>query len=167
MDLRDSIYSEELTQNLMAVQAEYEQRENKAKIESQNNLLVLKEEIIGKQQWLNILAVATVLLLVAFVITLFRNNQQKKKTNQLLELKVQERTKELSQSYQLIEKAYADQTHLIVKASSDIKSPLSTMKGLCSLALQEIEDPSAKQYMIQMDATTTHLSEMVNKLSVR
>jgi tetratricopeptide (TPR) repeat protein len=162
--LRDSIYGEQLTQNLMAVQVEYEQRENKAKLESQNKLLDLREHVIQRQQWLNILAGFTVLLLIALVAALYRNNKQKRKTNQLLDLKVQERTKALANSFQIIEKAYVAQSHLLVKASSNIRSPLSTMKGLCSLAMQEIDEPLTKAYLLKIDSTTKKIWDIVNKL---
>lgn len=164
--LRDSIYSEELTQNLMALQAEYDQKENKAKLESQNKLLALNKDVINRQRWLNILAITTVLLLLALASALFKNNRQKKKTNLLLEQKVRERTKALEEIHQLVERSYIEQTNLLLKVYSDIKGPLTTMKGLCSLALPELSDkPSAKQYMLQLGTTTEQLSNIVNRLS--
>ena len=44
--LKDSIYSEELTTNLMKVEADYLERENKAKIAAQEQVLLLNREII-------------------------------------------------------------------------------------------------------------------------
>jgi hypothetical protein len=50
IQLNDSLHSEKLTQNLMVTQAEYDQKDNVSRIESQKQILVLKEEFIQSQK---------------------------------------------------------------------------------------------------------------------
>ena len=73
IQLKDSVYSEELTINLMKIEADYQERENRAKIEAQGQVLQLKEEIIKRQQILNIVVSFSILVLIAFTIVLWRN----------------------------------------------------------------------------------------------
>ena len=51
--IRDSVYSEDLTNNLMRIEANHLEQENLRKIESQNEILALNQRIINRQNWIN------------------------------------------------------------------------------------------------------------------
>jgi signal transduction histidine kinase len=163
--LRDSIYGEELTQHLMAVHAENEERENQSKIEAQEKVLDLKEEIITRQTILNILAVSIALLLVALIFILYRNNAQKKRNNKLLEEKVKERTVELQESFDMMQRIYKEQDEIVLKASNDMKNPLNTLKGLCEVAAKEFDDEESSTYVKNISTIVDQIEEKINSLT--
>jgi tetratricopeptide (TPR) repeat protein len=164
IQLRDSIYGEELTQHLMAVHAENEERENQSKIASQDKVLQLKEEVITRQTILNFLAISIAVLLIALIFTLYKNNRQKKRNNILLEQKVEDRTFELLESYELMKRTYKEQDEIIQKASVDMKSPLNTLKSLCDLAAKEVEDEESHVYVKNITSIVEQIEEKVNSL---
>jgi hypothetical protein len=163
--LRDSLYGEELIQNLMAVTSEYEQRHNDAKIKSQTRLLDLKEAVINRQNLINTLGIITLMLLIFLIIALYLNNKQKKRINHTLEQKVRERTSELRENYLALEKAYKERDSMLLKTSNDIKQPISTINGLYSLAMVDIDKPAVREYLLKIDSTVDCLVTVINKLS--
>ena len=88
ISLKDSIYSKERTANLMKIEAEHLEKENKAKIESQAKILALNEEVILRQKYLNVVIGLVALLLVALATVLVKINNQTRRLNQLLDKKV-------------------------------------------------------------------------------
>ncbi len=164
IELKDSIYTTELTTNLMKVEAEHLEKENKAKIDSQNKILALKEEVISRQRFLNVFIGIVSVLLVALAIVLLRSNRQKKFMNKLLDEKVKERTQELEMNRDILQRACEERDILIHKTSIDIRNSLATLKGLCSLGLKDIEDPRAQQYINKMNTTSDNFSEILGRL---
>ncbi len=53
ISLKDSVFNDELTKNLMKAEAEYQERENRSRIESQNKILALNEEVMYRQKIVN------------------------------------------------------------------------------------------------------------------
>ena len=160
--LKDSIFGEELTTNLMKIEAEHLEKENKAKIESQNKILALNEEVIIRQKYLNVFVGLVTLLLVALAIVLIRSNRQKQKINQLLDKKVRERTQELEFNQNVLQRACEERDVLIDKTAADIRRSLATIKGLCGLGKKNIHD--ACQCLEKVNATADNFSETINKL---
>jgi hypothetical protein len=83
--LKDSVYTDELTTNLMKVEAEYLDRESKGRIQVQAQTLLLNEAIIEHQQWLNIFIGSTAIMLIVIIALLARPNREKQKLNDLLD----------------------------------------------------------------------------------
>src|SRR5690606_18399395 len=83
--LRDSVFSQQLTRNLMKVEAEYRERENRAKIESQNEILALNNKVIRWQKYLNVGIGIVVLLLIAIIMLLFKRYRHKQLMNKMLD----------------------------------------------------------------------------------
>lgn len=162
--LKDSVYNEELTINLMKIEADYQERENRAKIAAQEQVLRLKEEIINGQQILNIVASTLVLIVVAFSIVLWRNYTRKKRANIILDAKVKSRTAELELSRDVLITALSSRNMLIDRAVSDVKEALSTMQGLCVIGLKDVSDPTARQYMHQLEKTSHHMATGLQSL---
>jgi hypothetical protein len=162
--LKDSIYNDELTTNLMKVEAEHLDKENKLKIESQNKIHALNREVIYRQRFLNIFIGIVAMLLVALATVLFKSNQQKRKINHLLDKKVKERTQELELNRDALQRACEERDVVIHKAAIDIKSSLATIKGLCALGLKDIKDPGAGEYLKKVDITSDNFSGVLNRL---
>lgn len=132
--LRDSIYNESLTTNLMKVESGYLQRENEARIEAQQELIRLKEQIVNRQVVLNWLAgfvVVTAMILLFFV---YRNYRLKKNSNLILEQKIVERTHELDLRVALLLKALNEKELAITRLMSIITETTNSLKGIVSVA---------------------------------
>lgn len=164
IQLKDSVYNEEFTINLMRVEADYHERENQAKIIAQEQVLRLKEEIINGQRILNIVASVLVLIVIAFTIMLWRNYTRKRKVNIMLDEKVKARTAELELSRNVLITTITNRNILLDRAVSDVKEALTTMQGLCVTGLKDIADPIARQYMQQMVRTSDYMAAGLQSL---
>ncbi|WP_276370539.1 tetratricopeptide repeat protein [Chryseolinea sp. H1M3-3] len=164
IQLRDSVYNEAMTNNLMRIHAEHLEKENKARIESQNKILALNDEVIHQQKIANVSFGGAAFLLVLLTILLAKNNLQRKKMNALLDKKVKERTKELEMNQDTLQRAWHERDVLIKKASEGIQSSIATIRGLSSLGEREIDHPKASEYWSELNMTSTRLSSIVNKM---
>jgi hypothetical protein len=97
-------------------------------VEAQNEILILKEQVIYRQRIFNLAIVVVCLLLVAFAFVLWRNIKRKKKINRILDSKVRERTKELEVNRDALQRASLERDALINKASIDIRSSIGYNK---------------------------------------
>lgn len=161
IQLKDSIYNEELTNKLMKIEAEHLGRENKAKIESQTQILHLKEAIIDRQQLLNIFACCMTVMLALLVILLIRGNRQKRIMNRILDEKVKNRTKQFEERQEALLYAHREDKKLIKEASYRMKSAITSIKGLCTTGVHDLADPSARRYIDQVDTLSNHLESDV------
>ena len=166
IQLKDSIYSEELTRNLMRVEGEYLERENTAKINAQNEILTLNEAIIFRQQLVTIFVGIAAVLLVALTIVLYKHNQRRRLANQLLEIRVRERTRELEQNRDSLQHTLDERSVVFRKISMEFRAALATVKGLCSLGLADQASENQRQYLRKIDLTSDELSRILtNTLS--
>nr|WP_302180120.1 tetratricopeptide repeat protein [Chryseosolibacter indicus] len=161
ISIKDSIYNEALTTNLMKVEAEHLQKENMARIEAQKQVIDLTEKNITVQRWVNILIGVIAFALLIVIMLLIRINKTRKTINEALEKKVQERTKELQQSRDSWHKAYEVKEQLIAKATTEIKSSIATLKGLSTLGLKQFKEPDAIQYIKEVELTSGNLMSVI------
>lgn len=136
--LKDSTYHADLAKNLMRIEAEHIKKESKAKIEAQEKILLLNNEIIVRQKYLNLFIGIVAILLVLLTIILVRINKHKQKLNQLLERKVRERTHELEFNRDALQRSCDERDVLLQKMAADIRSSNATIKGLCNLAKKDV-----------------------------
>ncbi len=161
--LKDSIYNHKLTTNLMKINADHLEKENKAKIEAQNKILVLNEEVILRQKYVNVCIGIAALLLVALALVLFRSNRQKQRLNLLLDRKVKERTQALESSRDVLQRACEERDILIMRATADLKRSLATIKGLCLLGVKDADE--SRHYLEKVGVISGAVSDVINKLS--
>jgi tetratricopeptide (TPR) repeat protein len=164
ISLKDSIFNEELTKNLMKAEVEYQEKENRARIESQNKILALNEEVMYRQKIGNASVGTIAVLVIILSVILAKNNKHKQLINKLLDERVKERTRELEMNRDALQRAWQERNALISKASSDIQSSIATLKGLCLLGAREIDHPKATEYWKQLDNTSNGLSAIMNKM---
>lgn len=163
IQLKDSIYSEDLTNKLMKVETEYLERENKAKIESQAQSLQLKEVIISRQQLLIVFACCMTVMLASLAILLIRSNRRKKIINKILDERVKDRTKQLEEKHEALLNAHREHKILVEKTSYSMRSLLASMKGLCTTGVHDLADPNARQYIEQVNILSDHLESEVQR----
>lgn len=136
--LRDSIYDEELTKNLMVIQAEQEQILNNAKIKSQVRILALKQQIIDGQVITNVVIVIAAILLLLFLVVLYWDNVQRRNVSKQLEQKVKDRTSLLQENFIKLQTSYKEQELFMIKISMEINASLMTLKGFGNLILSDV-----------------------------
>jgi signal transduction histidine kinase len=166
IQLKDSIYSEELIKNLARVQTDYAQRENIKTISEQVENLRLKEEIIVRQRqiYFFIAALAVLTTVLAFGFFLYNRALSKAKAqvsmlNETLELKVRDRTRALQSVNNELD-------NFIYKTSHDIRGPLASLKGIANVALLEVSDPKAKEYLSKLDNSADKLNSILTRLLI-
>jgi tetratricopeptide (TPR) repeat protein len=159
MELKDSVYSEALTTNLMKVQAAHLEKENEAKIVYQDQILALNEKVIVGQRLLNMMIGGLAIMLIALVLLLIRSNRRKQWINQLLEEKVKERTRALEESYNGLLGTINARDQVIENKAKDVNRVMTTLKSICAVGLKDIQDPLARRYIEELAKTTETLNK--------
>lgn len=162
IQLEDSVFSTGLTKNLMKVEAEYMERENKAKLEAQGKILALTNDIIERQRTINVVIGIVAVLSAGFVILLVETVRQKKHANVRLEEKVFERTIQLENQHNLLRKSLQEREIQLERMTNDIRSSLATIKGLGLLVLHDVNMLNASTYVDKIEETSNSLLEGLN-----
>jgi len=163
IQLKDSIFSEQQTRNLMKLEAEYLERENRAKIEVQDRILALNQAVIVRQRFMSAFVGLIAVLLVVVAVILIRMNRLKRSANRMLEDKVKERTRELESNRDALQRSLDERSMVLQKVSTDIRSSLATIRGLCSLGLTDKEAMDRSQYIRRIDVTSEGLLNMLQR----
>lgn len=163
--LKNSIYNEDLTRNLMKVEAEYLERENRTKIEAQHRILGLNEEIIVRQKFVNAFIGVVAVLLVIVAVMLVRSNRIKRVANTMLEDKVKERTEELVISHGQLQRLLVERDTQVRKIASEIRSAAATIKGLSSLGMSDDDSGNRAQYVSKINGAAENLLKVIVQTS--
>jgi signal transduction histidine kinase/Tfp pilus assembly protein PilF len=185
--LKDSIYSSQLIKNLATIQNTYEQRENIKTISEKDRILQLQKELISRQQIQNIFIVIVTILATGLALVLIRSNRRQKihntainearriitdqnerllKTNEYLDKEVAERTQELFMANEALIQVNHELDNFIYRTSHDIRGPLVTLKGVCNVALLDVKDELALDYLKKLDATSGKLNVILTRLLI-
>jgi signal transduction histidine kinase len=169
--LKDSIYSEDLIKNLAKVQANFAERENIKTISEQNDIIALKDQVLGKQRTITVLAMVIALLLLGFTYFAIQSGRtysaKLKRHNEELEQKVLERTKELQKSNEKLLKAQHDLNNFLYKTSHDIRGPVATLKGLYNLITTKQNEPEElKDLIVREGVQIEKINKILNRISM-
>lgn len=178
--LKDSIYSEQLISNLTQVQTKFEERKNIQTIAD-------KEEALSRQRLLNGAIAVIALLSAALVSVLYRGNRVTKRVNTALseakstieaqnveltrakaglETEVSLRTHELKIANESLTRVNEELDNFIYKTSHDIRGPLASLKGICNVAIMDVKDPIAIDYLKKLDETASRLNIVLTRLLI-
>ena len=185
--LKDSLIGEELVKNIAKIQTNFEERENISTIQS-------KEEDLVRQRNLNIAIGLIALLAGLLVFVLYRSNvitrrvnsalsdakavietqnQRLQNINRELDAKVKEKTADLVKANEELDKANKslvrvndELDNFIYKTSHDIRGPLASLKGICSVALMDVKDPLALDYLSKLDISSGRLNVILTRLLI-
>lgn len=187
IQLHDSIYSDKLINNLAKVQSEYDERENIKTIADRDQLVALQNESItrAKQQIVFVVIIALLIVGLATALYWFNKTQQKVNralsaakltiedqnrklldSNKWLDRLVKDRTKELFDSNKALTKVNDELDHFIYKTSHDIRGPLATLKGMANLAMMDVKDSLALDYLKKLDNTAGKLNTILTRLLI-
>lgn len=187
IQLKDSIYSSQLIKNLARIQNTYEQRENIKTISEQDRILQLQNELISRQQIQYIfIVIVTILATGLALVLIWANRRQKKhnaalneaqrviteqnekllKANEYLDQQVAEKTQDLFMTNEALLQVNSELDNFIYRTSHDIRGPLVTLKGVCNVALLDVKDEVALDYLKKLDATSAKLNIILTRLLI-
>lgn len=146
--LKDSIYNDKLTKNLMKLEAAHLEKQNQARIAAQNEVLALKDSAIERQIALNILVGIVAVMAVLLAVSLFRSNLQKQRINLVLDERVKERTRQFEENSVMLKGALNEKNISIEKTSEQLRNTLASIKGVCEVGLLDINDPTTTKRCI-------------------
>jgi signal transduction histidine kinase len=155
LDMRDSIGSQEVTGKIARAQIKFqtdrEQRERE--LIAQNESLE-RDAKSGRERfviWIVIGTIGLVLMAVMLLAIFFGlRYRAKKRSETILEHKVQERTEALALANEELSK-------FIYKSSHDMRSPLTSIKGLVSIALSDAGRGQEQHYIDMIMGRVNHL----------
>jgi tetratricopeptide (TPR) repeat protein len=159
--LKDSVFSEQLTHNLMRLEGEFLEQKNLVKIASQAQIIDLNNRIIGRQELVNKLILLLSCVSAGFVGVLFRHYLQKKRINEILDKKIAERTNDLQNSHTALIRGFQERDLHLSRTSESVSDGLKQIKALCGVGLKEVSDPVGRAYIRQIDTSTTQLAHSI------
>lgn len=178
--LKDELIGEELVKNIAKIQTQFEERQNIATIAD-------REEVIARQRMFNVAVVIIAILTGLLVFVLFRSNRVKQKANLALsgaksiielqnkelkalannlQLEVDKATSDLKVVNASLQKVNEELDNFIYKTSHDIRGPLASLLGICNVALMDVTDPMALDYLNKLDITATKLNRILTRLLI-
>lgn len=138
IDIKNQLHSYEFTRNLMKVEGDHIERENQAKIATQQEILLLNNQLISSQRKQNLSFAVIIVLLVGIVAVLFRNNRIKQSANLFLEKQVRARTRELESNYGKLMMSFDERKLQMSRMSHEVTTAVATIRGLCVLGTRDI-----------------------------
>lgn len=166
IQLKDSIYSEDLIQKLARAQTNYEERVNIKTIAEKNQILSLTQQMAQRQReiyfFVGLVAVLSILgtfMFLRYSRMLSKAKQELSVMNQTLEKRVEDRTKQLQNVNNELD-------NFIYKTSHDIRGPLASLKGIANVALLELKDEKAQDYLQKLDASADKLNSILTRLLI-
>ncbi|MEJ7646694.1 MAG: tetratricopeptide repeat-containing sensor histidine kinase [Chryseolinea sp.] len=171
---------QDLVKNIAKIQADYEERKNIATIAS-------KEVVISQQRDLNV-AIAVIAMLAGLLVLVLqfgnrnikrvnaklseakeviqKQNSELENKNRELDIEVDKKTVDLARVNQSLKQVNDELDNFIYKTSHDIRGPLASLKGMCNVALLDVKDPIALDYLRKLDATAERLNSILTRLVI-
>jgi len=162
ISLKDSIYNEQLTANLIQLHAEATDREISARIEDQKQLLAAGKSVVDKRRIVNLLIGLAASILLIIIYLLFRMYISRQRVGYLLNKKIIERTKELTSMNESFQTMLIEQTESFTAMRKDVRSATAEIREICAGVLQGSVDATSAMYFKKIDITTSKLSEVVS-----
>lgn len=181
--IKDSIYNSETANAIAEMEAKYKnelaEREREKMQQDQQLRELEQNERYARIKIITFGVIIALVLIMVLAGVLLNQNRNKKKANLRLEEEVARRTQELTHTNLRLEsevkeriKASQDLARtneelntFIYKSSHDIKSPLTTIRGLVEIALSEVEPQSpVGQYLGLMNERINHLNTILERL---
>ncbi|MCW5911781.1 MAG: tetratricopeptide repeat-containing sensor histidine kinase [Cyclobacteriaceae bacterium] len=187
IDLKDSVYGENLLKNLATIQTNYEQRENLKTIRLINENIRLKDEQIQRQRIQYVFVVLVTILVASLAgVLVWANRRQQRhntalseaksiieqqnkeltKTNEELDKRVREKTIDLVNTNTMLQDVNEELDNYIYRTAHDIRGPLVTLKGVCNVAQMDVKDVLALDYLRRLDLTAERLNLILTRLLI-
>ncbi|WP_343912879.1 tetratricopeptide repeat-containing hybrid sensor histidine kinase/response regulator [Aquimarina litoralis] len=152
--------AEEITRKIELIKAEIEfdvnQMKDKVKKADEKDAKNYSKEI--KWQIITILGVVLILISLAFLISSYKNNLQKKKLNNDLI----EKNKELVNAKETAEQVSTLKSQFISTVSHELRTPLYGVIGLTSLLMENPEEKKKNEYLESLKFSGDYLLALIN-----
>lgn len=93
-----------------------------------------------------------------------KQNEQLAQYNEQLQQTVDERTNELELRNYELKIANLELDNFIYKSSHDIRGPLATLMGVCNVALIDVKEEKAREYLAMLSETARGLNDILSRL---
>jgi signal transduction histidine kinase len=93
-------------------------------------------------------------------------NEELGNKNKELDLLVERKTADLARANSSLKQVNDELDNFIYKTSHDIRGPLASLKGMCNVALMDVKDPVALEYLKKLDATAERLNTILTRLVI-
>lgn len=93
-------------------------------------------------------------------------NQRLQKVNDELERRVRERTQALRATNVKLQRSNNELDTFVYRASHDIRGPLARIMGLCKVAVLEVTDPKALEYLGMLDVACEQTNQTLTRVLV-
>jgi tetratricopeptide (TPR) repeat protein len=147
LQIKDSIYHNQLSSNLANGEIAYLERENDERVRIKNEILNLKDEIIGRQNLLVVLAISLATVLIILIAVLLRSLKRKRDITKMLDQKVKDRTLELELNIAQLISTRNNLEQAMKKNKDTFRERFISITGLCSLAQLEVTDDISLAYL--------------------
>lgn len=178
--LKDSIYSGELIDRIAKIQTQFQERVNIQTIAD-------KEEVIVRTRALSFAILVIAILAALLIFVLYHSIKVKRKVNadlsdakaiiedqnrQLmssnfnLDKELKEKNIDLMKANDSLHRVNEELDNFIYKTSHDIRGPLASLKGMCNVALMDVKDDLALNYLRKLDITAEKLNTILTRLLI-
>ena len=178
--LKDSLIGEDLVNNIAKIQSKFEERENIATIASKNEVIRLQGSLITAIVIIAILATLLIVVLYHSIkvkrkvnaqlsdakIIIEDQNRLLKSSNVNLDKEIKEKNADLQKANDSLQRVNEELDNFIYKTSHDIRGPLASLKGMCNVALMDVQDPLALNYLNKLDITAEKLNTILTRLLI-
>jgi signal transduction histidine kinase/Tfp pilus assembly protein PilF len=159
--LESSSLTSSITSGLLDNEKEKQEKELKATAETQR---ILQEAVIQRHQFYFWLAAAGLLLMLLLALFLFFLYRNRRRMTQLLETKVEERTRKLLH-------VNAELDKFIYQSSHDLRSPITSIRGLADIALSPAGHGDTPRYLALIKDRAEHMdgvySNLIHTMNIR
>ena len=93
-------------------------------------------------------------------------NQELANKNKELDFQVEKKTADLARANSSLKQVNDELDNFIYKTSHDIRGPLASLKGMCNVALMDVQDPVALDYLKKLDSTAERLNSILTRLVI-
>lgn len=139
IQLKDSLYNNEYINDMVRVERKHVAEQKNEQIARQQQELNETEKAMERQKYLSWFIGILSVLLVAFLMVVYRSYQQGKKMNMQLNEKVRERTQELESVNMSLTRHLETELAIRNKIVADVKHASLTIKALLEIALKDSE----------------------------
>jgi tetratricopeptide (TPR) repeat protein len=165
IDLKNSSYNFNFTSRMMGIESFNLQQQHDKELDAQKQIFVLKEKIIENQQTLSRVSISLSAVLMVLVWLLSKKNNEVRKLNKLLDIRIKERTQILEDNMTgLISKNKLKQIQL-EKTVCELNQTLASINGLCSLGVRETSDRSVVSFFEEIQSMSISLKNILVRLT--
>ena len=178
--LKDSLIGEDLVTNIAKIQTRFEERENIATIASKNEVIRLQGSLLVAILVIAVLACSLIFVLYHSIrvkrkvnadlsdakAIIEEQNKQLTSSNVSLNQELKEKNIDLQKANDSLQRVNDELDNFIYKTSHDIRGPLASLKGMCNVALMDVRDPLALNYLHKLDITAEKLNTILTRLLI-